>query len=298
VPLLILLAFAALSAILSYIILMVAGDILTMRKMVSKGAQIFLLLSIFQFRKYLRLSWAEIGFAPKAIFLKQLGWGLGLGLITLAPVMITLYYFDISVIDQTRLWTMDKVTIRSALALLLALLISIAEEPLFTGLLLASFRQKMSDRLAVILTASYYASFHFIKTKTDIPYQDLDITSGFKLMAEAFSNILNPDIISALIALFIVGVFLATIRTQVASSIGICIGCHTAWVWQIKMGKDFFNINPKSDYYYLVSSYYDGVVGPLVSIWLSLLIAGYFIRCAVKLRPSGRRYKARISNRS
>ncbi len=276
-PLLILLFFAALASVLSYIVLMLAGDIVSIRKLVSKVAQVFLLLSIFPLRHYLQLSWADIGFATKNIFFRQIMQGLILGLATLMPVMIVLYCLDISVIDQTREWSAKAVVTRVSLALLLATLISLGEEPLFSGILLAGLRKKMAVGLAILLTATYYAAFHFVKTKTDIPYDELTLGSGFQLMAEAFSNVLNPEIISAFIALLVVGIFLATIRTQFASSIGICIGCHAAWVWQIKLGKDYFNTNANSEYYYLVSSYYDGVVGYLVAGWLSLAIVLFFI---------------------
>ncbi len=277
VPLLILLFFAALSSVLSYILLMLAGDIISMRKIVSKATQIFLLLSIFPLRHYLKLSWSDIGFAPKALFFKQIVCGLLLGMVTLMPVMLMLYNLDVSIIDQTREWTTGKVVIRISLALLLAVLISFGEEPLFSGILLAGLRKKMAVGLAALLSASYYAAFHFVKTKTRVPYEDLSISSGFELMAEAFSNLLNPEITSAFIALLVVGFFLVTIRTQFNQSIGICIGCHAAWVWQIKIGKDFFNTNENSPYYYLVSDYYDGIVGPLVSVWLVLGLVGFFI---------------------
>ncbi len=277
VPLFILLFFASLAAVVSYIILLLAGDILSMRKLVSKAAQIFLLLSIFPLRHYLKLTWADIGFAKRAIFFKQLGQGMLLGLLTLLPVMITLYVMDISVIDQTREWGSAAVVKRSSLALLLATLIAFGEEPIFSGILLAGLRKNMAAGFAVLITACYYSAFHFVKTKTDIPYNELTPMSGFKLMAEAFANVLNPEILSAFIALLVVGIFLATIRTEIANGIGICIGCHATWVWQIKLGKDYFNTNPDSNYYYLVSAYYDGVVGYLVAAWLSLLIVGYFI---------------------
>ncbi len=277
VPLLILLFFAALSSVFSYFILMMTGDVLSMRKLVSKAAQVFLLLSIFPLRHYLRLTWSDIGFAAKNTFLKQVGQGMLLGLVTLMPVMVVLYVLDISVIDQTREWSVGAIASRASLALLLATLISLGEEPIFSGILLAGLRKKMPVRLAVLITAGYYSAFHFVKTKTDIPFQELNLGSGFQLMAEAFSNVLNPEIISAFIALLIVGIFLATIRTQFASSIGICIGCHAAWVWQIKLGKDYFNTNAESEYYYLVSSYYDGVVGYLVAGWLSLVLISFFI---------------------
>ncbi len=277
IPLMVLLFFAALAALISYFILLWAGDIVSMRKLLSKAAQIFLLFSIFPLRRYLNLSWADVGFAPKKLFFSQIGKGLLLGLLTLSPVMLVLYSLDIQIIDQTKQWTVDRVLIRSSLALLLALLISFGEEPLFSGILLAGLRKKMTACWAVLLTATYYSAFHFVKTKTHIPYQELHIGSGFQLMGEAFANILNPEIVSAFIALLVVGIFLATIRTEFASSIGICIGCHAAWVWQIKLGKDFFNTNPESEYYYLVSAYYDGVVGYLVAIWLALAIAAYFV---------------------
>ena len=168
VPLLILLFFAAISSVISYIILMIAGDIVSMRKIVSKAAQIFLLISIFPLRHYLKLTWSDIGFAAKSIFFKQIGYGLILGLITLMPVMIAVYAMDISIIDQAREWTAGKIISRVSLALLLALLISFAEEPLFSGILLAGLRKKMWLGLAAFLSATYYAAFHFGKTKTDI----------------------------------------------------------------------------------------------------------------------------------
>lgn len=278
VPLFILLFFAALSSVFSYLILMMAGDIISMRKIVSRAAQIFLLLSIFPLRHYLKLSWADIGFAPKRIFYKQVAQGLLLGLVTLTPVMIVLYCFDINVIDQSREWTAGKVTAKVAGALLVALLVSLGEEPIFSGILLAGLRKKMLVGVAALLSSSYYAAFHFVKTKTDIPYEELTIGSGFQLMAEAFANLLNPEITSAFIALLVVGLFLATIRIQIKHSIGLCIGCHAAWVWLIKMGVDFFDINKKSEYYsYFVNSYYNSIIGPLVAVWLSLVIIAYFV---------------------
>ncbi len=277
IPLFILLGFAGLACLLSYFYLFVAGDVVSMRKIISKATQIFLLLSIFPLKNYLQLTWSEVGFARRKYFIRQLGAGFLLGLITLLPVMLALYGLDISVIDTGKEWTLIKVFLRLLLAFMLAALISFGEEPLFTGILLAGLKKNLVPCVAVISTALYYSAFHFVKTKTHIPYEDLTIMSGFTLMAEAFGNVLNPEIVSAFIALFVVGLFLAIIRNEFKNSIGVCIGCHTAWVWQIKIGKDFFNTNPDSEYFYLVSSYYDGVVGPLVSVWLSLAIVVYFI---------------------
>jgi hypothetical protein len=42
------------------------------------------------------------------------------------------------------------------------------------------------------------------------------------------------------------------------------------------MSKDLFNTDLSSEYVYLVSRY-DGVVGPLVTVWLALAILGYIV---------------------
>jgi membrane protease YdiL (CAAX protease family) len=265
---------------------MLAGDILALRKLVSKGTLIFLILSLFPLRHYLVLSWGEIGFAPKGIFFKQLLLGIGLGFLTLMPVLLLLYCLDIHVIDMTRTWTSSKIFERVSIALLLALLISFAEEPLFRGLLLIALRKKMLATAAIVISAIYYSALHFLKSSTSIPYEAVRFNSSFKLLGEAFSNWLNPEILSAFIALFMVGVFLAVIRTQVKQSLGLCIGYHAGWVWLIKTSKDFFNTNYQSEYLYLVSSY-DGVVGPLVSVWMLLTIAVYLGYQLFKKRLKG-----------
>ncbi len=265
IPLLILLGFAVISALLSYGVLQLTGDVISLRKMVSRMTQIFLLLSIFPLRRYLQLSWQDVGFVDKALFVKQVGYGLVLGLITLLPVIAMLYGLDISVFDQQREWTIVRLSSKLILSLLLGFLIAFLEEPLFTGILLVGLQKKFNFLAAASLTALYYSAFHFVKTRT-----------------HAFANLLNPDIISAFAGLFAVGLFLALLRTRWPQAIGLCIGCHAGWVWLIKMHKSIFNTNSNSPFYFWVSDYYDGIVGPLVMIWL-LLACGLLYRYRPKL---------------
>jgi membrane protease YdiL (CAAX protease family) len=274
-PLALLFILAVLSCLLSYLILIVVGDILPLHKLISKGTLIFLILSLFPLRRWLVLSWTQLGFASTySLFLKQLYQGLGLGLLTLMPILITLYCLDIHILDVTRQWSVIKILERLSIALILALLISLAEEPLFRGLLLAGLRKKLSLAIAIFLSAFYYSAVHFLKSNTAINYQAMNLSSSFTLLGNAFSNWLNPNILSAFIALFMVGLFLAVIRTQVKNSLGLCIGYHASWVWQIKISKDFFNTNYQAESLYLVSAY-DGVVGPLVSVWMLLITLAY-----------------------
>ncbi|MDT4290005.1 CPBP family glutamic-type intramembrane protease [Methylomonas sp. MO1] len=276
VPLLILVIAAMIASMLGYGLLWLAGDVLPLAKVISKITLVLLLLSIFPLKNYLQFTWADFGFAPKTIFFKQMAQGLALGLLTLLPVLLTLYWLDVHVWDDTRHWTAGKIAEKIGLGLFFAMLIAVGEEILFRGLLLGGLRRKMSIMAAVIISSIYYAGLHFLKSKTQFVYVDLTPSSGLKLMAEAFANWLNPAILSALLALFVVGVFLAILRSRLPQSLGLCIGCHAAWVWQIKVSRDLFNINLQADSLFLVNTYYDGVVGPLVSSWLvsALIVYG------------------------
>lgn len=276
VPLLVLLTAISLACIVGYFIVQGIGDFVPFRKIISKSTQLFLVLSIFPAMAYLKINKEELGFAAKKVFLKQLLQGFGLGFMTLMPVFIVLTMLKINVIDETQLWTVGLLARNMAISLLLALIISLIEEPLFRGILLVGLSKKVPVMAAILISSTYYAALHFLSSKTDIPVQDLNVFSGFKLLGEAVGNLLNPNILSAFFALLMVGVFLAVLRTQVKAGLGLCIGCHTCWVWQIKMSKKLFNTDFSSDYLYLVSSY-DGVIGPLVTVWLMLAIVGYFV---------------------
>jgi membrane protease YdiL (CAAX protease family) len=256
---------------------MIAGDIFPLHKMISKITQLLLVLSLFPLRRFLKLSWAEIGFAPKRIFIQQMLWGLGLGVLTLLPVLGLLYGLGVHVIDETRIWSVGLILKKIGISLFFAVLISYIEEPLFRGVLLAGLRQKITVWAAILISSLYYGSLHFLNSKTDIAYQDITLNSVFMLVGEAIANCFNPIVFSAFVGLLMVGIFLAVIRTQIENSLGLCIGFHASWVWQIKMSKDFLNINYQSPYLYLVSNY-DGIVGFLIAGWLllaTLVFLGY-----------------------
>ncbi len=275
VPLLVLLATISLACIVGYFIVLGIGEFVPLREIISRATEIFLILGIFPAMAYLKINKEELGFAKRSIFLKQLLQGFGLGFMTLIPVFIVLYVLKINVIDEAQVWTAGIVAQSVAINLLLALIISLLEEPLFRGILLAGLNKKLPVAAAILISSTYYAALHFLKSQTDIPAQELSLFSGFKLLGEAVGNLLNPINLSAFLALLMVGIFLGVLRTQVKASLGLCIGCHTCWVWQIKMSKKIFNTNYGSEYIQLVNSY-DGVLGPLVTGGLLLAVAGYF----------------------
>ncbi|MDP3840718.1 MAG: CPBP family intramembrane metalloprotease [Methylococcales bacterium] len=276
VPLLVLGAAIAVSCVLAFFIMKGVGDVIPFQKMISKSTQLLLILSIFPAMKLLNIDKEQLGFAARPVFFKQLLQGLGLGLLTLLPIFIVLWAVKINVFDATKVWTLGSVLAKLGYTLFLALLISLIEEPLFRGILLTGLRKKMPLALAIVVSAVYYSALHFLDNNVAISAQDVHFFTGFKLLKGAFLNVFNPMMFSSFISLMMVGIFLGIVRTQVKTSLGVCIGCHASWVWQIKMSKSLFDTNIWSDYIYLVGSY-DAIVGPLVTGWLLLEIIRYFV---------------------
>jgi uncharacterized protein len=274
VPLMVLLLATVLACFMGYFLMLGLDGQIPLRKLISKSTQFFLVLSIFPMMAYLQINREQLGFAPRKIFFKQLRQGFLIGFITLMPVFILLTILGVNVVDHSESWTIAYLVEKILLGLALALLISLIEEPLFRGILITGLARKVSTLVAIFMSSFYYAILHFLDSKTLIPMNELTIWSGFNLLGEAFGNLLNPAILPAFWALFMVGLFLAMLRTRVKASLGLCIGCHTCWVWQIKLNKSLFNTDFNSDYAYLVS-HYDGVIGPLVTAWLMLAILVY-----------------------
>lgn len=275
-PLLLLLPLTLLAALLSVGALDLLGDVMPQAKLIGKLTLILLLLSVFPLRHRMQLSWGDLGFASRNLFFRQIGQGLLLGLATLLPVLAILYALDVQIWDAKRNWTAASLIGKISLALLLALLIGVGEELLFRGLLMASLRRRLPLAATMAISSLYFAALHFLKNQSHVPYEQHSIANGLLLVQEAYGNWLNPQIFPALLALFIIGLFLATLRLKATNTLGLCIGCHAGWVWQIKVYKDLFNLNPQADYRFLISDY-DGVTGPLVSIWLLAVLVAWWI---------------------
>jgi membrane protease YdiL (CAAX protease family) len=276
VPFGMLLLYTCIACVIGYGIFIFINGAAELHRVISRVTQALLILSIYPAMRYLNINAKQLGFVPFNQFLTQMSGGIILGLCTLLPVLLLSYALDITVFDETRVWTLEKVLVKLLVAFLLALLISLLEEPMFRGILIAAYVKRIGVVATIFISSFYYAILHFIKARTSISVEDARLSDGFYLAIEAFQNLLKPDHLGALWALLMVGVFLAVMRTRLKLSLAWCIGCHAAWVWQIKMAHQLMNVNPYSDLTYLVSPY-DGVIGPMVAMWLSFVLAVYFL---------------------
>ncbi|OQK16867.1 hypothetical protein AU255_02905 [Methyloprofundus sedimenti] len=274
IPFLVLLLFSIIACFIGYAIFILLDGAAELSRIISRVTQVMLILSIYPLMRWLDISIADMGFAPVKVFLKQMTGGMVLGLATLLPVLVLNYALGITVVDMHNVWALDKLLISLLVAFLLALMISLLEEPMFRGILISAYIKRIGITGTIFVSSLYYAVLHFIKTKTSIAVEEAEFSDSFKLLLEAFENLLNPDNFGALWALIMVGFFLAVMRTRLQLGLAWCIGCHAAWVWQIKMAHKITTVDQNSELLYLVSPY-DGVIGPMVAIWLTLVLGVY-----------------------
>lgn len=275
-PLAVLMVCIGIACILGFLLLMGLGDVLSIERIVNKGTQLFLVLSLLPFKKYLGLQWRDFGFNGKRLFYRQLAYGLLTGLIILGPIIILLYSLDVRYLKPDKVWTFGIVFKTALGSLLAALAISCLEEPVFRGLLLTSLQRKLGVMAAILLSAIYYGGLHFLKTDLDIPYDQLHWYSAFQLVGDALLNPFQWKQVPAFMALFTVGLFLGMARLYAGLGLGFCIGCHTGWVFLIKITKSMSNVDVDNPYFFLVS-HYDGVIGLLVCAWLTIALLAYYL---------------------
>ncbi|TXL14067.1 CPBP family intramembrane metalloprotease domain-containing protein [Methylococcaceae bacterium HT4] len=273
-PLLMLLVFSLVACFLGYGLFLLFDGAVGLNRIISRVTQALLILSIYPVMRWLNISFAELGFVAYKRFLKQMLAGAVLGIFTLLPVLMLSYALDIIVIDELRHWTFGKVVSSLLVTFLLALLISLLEEPMFRGVLISAYISRLGIVATIFISSFFYAILHFIKTKTTIPIEEAEFLDSFSLLLEAFQNLLRPENLSAFWALLMVGIFLAIMRAHLKLSLAWVVGCHAAWVWQIKMAHKITDVNKSSDLLYLISPY-DGVIGPMVAIWLTLVLCAY-----------------------
>jgi len=230
------------------------------------------ILFIALYRKLGFGSWQEIGYnTSKQQFFKDVVKGIALGILIMSPVIVGL------IITQNRVFDMDweisfsRVFVLVLSSLIAGLLIAFLEETLFRGAMLGTIKKQSSAFLAVVATSLFYAAVHFIQPEIEFNAETLNWTSGFVLLEDAFSNLLNySDIYDSLFALFLAGVLLCVVRIR-THRIAYCIGIHAGWVLTIKVFKRVTDTNIQSDYAYLTGSY-DKVIGFLAAVIIAVFI--------------------------
>jgi membrane protease YdiL (CAAX protease family) len=163
-PLLYLAITVTAAALLAFVVHLVTLGSLNFSLVVSRGAQIVLLLSLIPLSRALGLHWSDIGLPGNA----RLGWkqflcGLGIGVAILSvhvAVMIKLQVFKPNPEISP---TIADLASAVPAALASGLLVATMEELIFRGVMLATLTRLGGPLGATVVTAAYYAILHFVK---------------------------------------------------------------------------------------------------------------------------------------
>ena len=189
-----------------------------------------------------------------------------------------LIYLDIRVLANDA-----EITLTFILkALAAGIVIALIEETLFRGLFFKLSENWHGGYTAVVISSLFYAMLHFIKPVEHIDQTLLSFNSGFEVIINAFrgASFMSPD---DFFALFVVGILLALVRLR-TQTLAVCIGLHASWVFLIKLSKELTDGTNSSNWAYLTGDY-DGIVGWLSFLWITLLSIALLIYIIKSNRP-------------
>lgn len=150
--------------------------------------------------------------------------------------------FGLELAVGSRRWRGDAVSMGTlGIALLRAgvggVLVALAEELLFRGLLGLGWRRAIGWSRAIPLAAAFYAAAHFLQ-RVHSPTV-IDWTSGWRVLGEMLAGLASVDrLVPAFGTLFLAGVLLGcTVRWT--GAIWMAVGLHASWVIALKLGALF-----------------------------------------------------------
>jgi len=263
---------SVLAAIIAPILFHLFGnDTYKFESWVTRSALLLLILGMFPCFKYFGLSFKKIGHnTAKEYIRKHFFTGFTAGLAILSVVIVSILLLDIRATSSDSNLGMKLIF----KALLAGIVVALIEETLFRGLFFTVTKRWHSSLTAVVVSSFFYAILHFIKPNQKLDQNNLNFSSGFEVIINAFQGLTNLQI-DDFLALFAVGILLALVRLRTQSLI-YCIGLHASWVFLIKVFKGLTDSNNTSDWAFLTGSY-DGIIGWFSFFWLSLLSLTYWL---------------------
>ncbi len=283
VPLIYLLTAIGVAALAAYPISQWLSADFGLARIINRITLGLLVLGILPMRRWLDLSAFEMGFTMRmTTFAVQLTKGFALGLIILGIVITTLIALKVRIVLPALIDLPGKLSHELYASLRTGIIVAFLEETLFRGLLFGALLKYGSIRSAVLITAVFYASLHFIHGRGVSVPEKIEWTSGISMIPDALSELFNVTNFDSFLALFFVSVFLTSVRLGTTAGIGYCIGLHAGWVFILRLTKTFTAVSPNTEWGFLIGQY-DGVIGYLVAGWLLAWSALFFLF----LRPKG-----------
>ena len=223
-------------------------------------------------KQRLNLTLSDMGFDRNiSTIAKQIATGFVFGLAILGIVVAVLVLLDVRIVLYYLIELPGKLSHEIIASIRSSILVAIAEETLFRGLLFAALLKYGSVPSAVVITGLFYAGLHFMGGHGSAGQEPSSLFSVFQLIPHALSQVFLAENFDSLLALFTVSLFLTTILLVKPSGIGYCIGLHASWVGVIRLTKAFSALAPNDPNWGFLVGSYNGIIGYLAAIWLATL---------------------------
>ncbi len=190
------------------------------------------LVALIVFARRLELvSLARVGLERRAGWMRQLGAGIGLGLLSVSLIILITFVCG----ARTLRPNLDAPDVLGKLVGLVPMVagISLIEELLFRGFILQSFLKDMRPAAAILITSFVFAALHFLDAQVTAPV-GFDPLAGFRALAVFKGMVAQPvAMLPTLFGLTLVGVCLSCAYVW-TRSLYLSIGLHAGWVFALK----------------------------------------------------------------
>lgn len=207
--------------------------------------------------------------APGGVFLRELGVGLTLGVLTMSAVAASMV--ALGLLDFQRATSYDAGALAALVGKRLAsgLAVALIEETALRGAMYTGIQRESGTVAAIVLTSIVYSWTHFLGS-FHIPAAQVSAWSGAALLHGTMQSFAHPlGIADAFLCLTAVGIVLALVRA-ITGNIAAGMGLHAGWVWVMLVVHELAQPNRTSPLGFLLSRH-DGFTGWLVLGWTALL---------------------------
>ena len=266
----------ALAAFAAPVLLATGWIELEPHRVMSRLAQVFILLGIWPLLRLLQLAdRAALGYGVSGPALRRaVGWGWAQGVAILLALVLALLALEIRVPDPN-LTDWSAILGKALLALIGGLRFGVLVVTFFRGARDTAIRRRDGLASALVWSSLFYALLHFMKPGALPEGMVFDGAGSFRMFVQVFVDVLQWKNLDSFAALLVAGLLLALVRER-TGHIGWCIGLHAGWVFVIQTTRRVTDGNESSGLAFLVGEY-DGTIGWLAAAWIGLLALGYWV---------------------
>ncbi|MDB4544673.1 CPBP family intramembrane metalloprotease [Akkermansiaceae bacterium] len=171
-----------------------------------------------------------------------------------------------------------------------AIAVSLVEEVLFRGFLMAIFLRAFRPSVAIIAVTLLFTSVHFLQPPSDTVISNpWALTAGFEMLSLVGQRFLEPQLIAfGFSTLFLTGLILAIARHK-SGSLWLSLGLHAGLIFSLKFYHKLTECHPehpKGAGIYLGESTLEGILPLAILLTIGIIVVISLRKSACRETPS------------